>query len=113
MPGLDAYEVLPTLSRDDFLASIRHWGDVERGKRPAQSRVNQENEDPLIVAVKAGKHRFTAFREDSGPTWIICRHYLKQSGQRDKPGDRAVKQTIKNRVVYIKLVKDGIYYERS
>jgi hypothetical protein len=113
MPGLDAYEILPQASQDEFLASIRHWGNVERGKRPAESRVNQEHAEPLIVAVKAGKHRFTSFREAAGPTWVVCHHYVKQSERRDKSGDRAVKQTIKSRNVYRALVNEGAYYERS
>ncbi len=65
------------------------------------------------MAIKAGKHRFTAFREESGSTWIVCHHYLKESEQRDKIGDRAVKQTIKSHGIYLQLVKDGKYYERS
>jgi hypothetical protein len=113
MPALDAYEALSRISQDDFLSSIRHWGNVEPGKRAAQSRVNQENADPLIVAVKAGKHRFTAFREHSGPTWIVCHHYLKEGERRDKSGDRAVKQTMKTRHEYMKRVNAGTYYERS
>ncbi|MBV8370267.1 MAG: hypothetical protein JO036_15280 [Candidatus Eremiobacteraeota bacterium] len=113
MPGLDAYDSLPASSQDDFLASVRHWGNVEPGSRPAQSRVNQEHADPLVVAIKAGKHRFTAFREESGPTWIVCKHYLKESQQRDKAGDRVVKQTIKSREFYLSTVKDGTYYERN
>ena len=54
MPGLDAYESLSKNSQDDFLASIQHWGNIEPGKRAAKSRVNQEHEDPLIVAIKSG-----------------------------------------------------------
>ncbi len=53
--------------QDDFIASIEHWGNVPEGGRAAQSRVNQEHEDPLIVAIKAGKQRFTAFREEKWP----------------------------------------------
>jgi hypothetical protein len=113
MPGLDAYEALSKTDQDDFLASIRHWGNIEPGKRAAQSRVNQEHDDPLIVAVKAGKHRFTAFREEAGPAWIICLHYVKRSERRDKPGDRTVRQTIKSHEQYARLVKNGTYYERG
>lgn len=113
MPALDAYEALQKTNQDDFLSSVRHWGNVEPGKRPAQSRVNQEHADPLIVAVKAAKHRFTAFREESGPTWIVSHHYVKKAERRDNAGDRSVKQSIKSRDDYIKRVKDGTYYERS
>ena len=75
--------------------------------------MNQEHEDPLIVAIKAGKHRFTAFREVSGSTWVLDKYYLKEGEQRDKTGDRAVKQTIKSREIYICMVEEGRYYERS
>ena len=113
MPGLDSFERLPRHAQDDFLASVEHWGDVEIGKRAAQSRVNQENDDPLIVAIKAGKHRFTAFREESGPAWIVYAHYLKEGMKRDKTGDRAVERTIKARTIYFQNVKSGKYYERG
>jgi hypothetical protein len=113
MPGLDAFESLSRRDQDDLLASVVHWGGVEAGKRPAQSRVNQENENPLIIAIKAGKHRFTAFREESGPTWVLCDHYLKEGEKRDKTGDRAVKRTVEKRAAYFEAVRKGEYYERG
>ena len=113
MPALDVFEALSKPVQDDFLASVEHWGGIEIGKRPAQSRVNQENEDPLIVAVKAGKHRFTSFREESGPTWIVCDYYVKEGEKRDKAGDRAVKRTIDIRKTYFESVRAGKYYERG
>jgi hypothetical protein len=105
-----AYGVDATQSR---LASVQHWGEVETGKRAAQSRINQENDDPLIVAIKAGKHRFTAFREESGSSWIVYAHYVKEGEKRDKTGDRAIKRTIKIRTIYFEHVKSGKYYERD
>src|SRR5579875_2788217 len=101
MPALDAYEKLPPESQNDFIASVRHWGTIPPGQRPARSRVNEEHSNPVVVALKAGKHRFTAFREDSGPTWIVCRHYLKEGQQRDKIGDRAVARTLICRDDYV------------
>jgi len=89
MPALDAYEKLRRDAQDDFIASLVHWGTIRPGQRPAQSRINEEHSNPLIIAVKAGKHRFTAFKEESGPTWIVCEHYLKEGQRRDKTGDRA------------------------
>ncbi len=113
MAGLDAYEQMSVREQDDFIASIEHWGNVPEGGRAARSRVNQEHEDPLIVAIKAGKQRFTAFREESGPTWIVCDNYLKEGRKRDKTGDRAVARTIEKRTSYFDAVKKGKYYERG
>jgi hypothetical protein len=61
MPGLDAYAQLTKDKRSQVLASFIHWGDVAEGDRPLRSRVNVENGRPLILAVKAGQHRFLAF----------------------------------------------------
>lgn len=113
MSALDVYELLPTRDQEDFLASVEHWGNVAPGTRPAESRINVENKDPLIVAIKAGKHRFTAFREDSGPTWIVYAHYLKEGAKRDKTGDRAVAATVRARRRYFEQVNEGSYYERG
>jgi hypothetical protein len=113
MPGLDAFETLTARDRDAFLASVKHWGKTPLGMTPASSRINVESTNPLIVAIKVGKQRFTAFREDSGPTWIVYTHYLKQGITRDKTGDRAVERTKRARQHYIKQVKDGTYYERG
>lgn len=57
--------------------------------------------------------RFTAFREESGPTWIVYAHYVKEGQKRDKTGGRAVEMTKKARERYFIRVKDGSYYERS
>ena len=113
MPGLDAYEELRMRDRDDFLASVIHWSTLAPGVRPLESRVNVEHHDPLIVAIKAGKHRFTAFREESGPTWIVYGHYIKKGQKRDKAGDRVVERTLQARTEYFARVKEGKYYERG
>ena len=113
MPGLDRYESLPQRAQDDFQASVIHWGDIPPGQRPIRSRVNDERRDPLVVAIKAGKHRFTSFREESGPTWIVFGYYAKEAEQRDKTGDRVVSRTVDARKSYFKRVKDGTYYERG
>ncbi len=113
MPGLDAYEALPVRDQDDFQASVIHWGAIPPGGRPVQRRINEEYEDPLIVAIKAGKHRFTAFREESGPTWIVFGHYLKEGQKRDKTGDRVVRKTVSARAEYFERVNEGTYYERG
>jgi hypothetical protein len=88
-------------------------GLIPAGQRPVKSRVNREHSDPLIVTVKAGKQRFTAFREDSGPTWIVFGHYLKEGEKRDKTGDRVVTATVRARERYAKRVEDGTYYDRG
>jgi len=113
MPALEIYESLAPRDRDDFLASVEHWGNVVPGGRPAQSRVNEEHKNPVITVIKAGKHRFTAFREESGPTWIVVGHYLKEGMKRDKTGDRVVLMTLNARKRYFQRVKGGTYYERS
>ena len=82
------------------------------GLRPPTSRVNIENTNPVIVAIKAGKHRFTAFREESGPTWIVFGHYAKEGEKRDKTGDRVIETTKRARDRYFERVEDGTYYER-
>ena len=44
--------------QDAILAAVKYWGDLERGKHIAKSlRVNEEHDDPKILAIKAGKHR--------------------------------------------------------
>jgi hypothetical protein len=113
MPGLDAYESLPPRDQNDFLACAQHWGDIPPGVKPLRSRINEEHKKPLIVALKAGKHRFTAFRDERGSTWIVCVHYVKRLQQRDKAGDRAVFRTVHAREDYFERVNDGTYYERK
>ncbi|MHB1550262.1 MAG: hypothetical protein ACYCX6_03555 [Vulcanimicrobiaceae bacterium] len=113
MPGLDAYESLAVRDQDDFLASVVHWGDVPPGAKALQTRINTEHESPLIVAIKAGKQRFTAFREEHGSTWIVSRRYVKEGERRDKTGDRTIRRAIADRTDYLERVREGTYYERS
>ncbi|HEX3462570.1 MAG TPA: hypothetical protein VHS78_00770 [Candidatus Elarobacter sp.] len=75
--------------------------------------MNTEHADPLIVAVKATKLRFTAFREDRGATWVVFRSYVKEGEKRDKTGDRVVLRTLNARKLYYKRVGDGTYYDRK
>ncbi len=113
MPGLDAYELLTLRDQNDFLACLEHWGNISPGLKPLLSRVNEEHKNPLIVAIKVGQNRFTAFREESGPTWIVFMHYVKKSQRRDKAGDRAIVRTLNARRRYFKRVDGGTYYERG
>lgn len=113
MPALDIYQLLAPREQDDFLASVIHWGNIAPGQRALQSRINEESVSPLIVAIKAGKHRFTAFREERGAAWIVVGHYLKEGEKRDKTGHRAISRTLEARKFYLKRVKSGTYYERS
>ncbi|TAM74278.1 hypothetical protein EPN44_11605 [bacterium] len=113
MPGLDAYEALSERDQDDFLASVIHWGRIPVGSRPLQTRINEEHDNPPVVAIKAGKHRFSAFREESGSTWIVFGHYVKEGQKRDKAGDRVVRRTISARAEYFERVSKGKYYERN
>ena len=113
MPARDVFDRLQVRDQDDFIASVEHWGITPDGLKPLRSRINSENTNPLIVAIKAGKHRFTAFREESGPTWIVYAHYVKEGQQRDKTGDRAVEATRKARDRYFMRVRNGTYYERG
>jgi hypothetical protein len=61
MLGRDAFDELDEDDQDAILATVKYWGDLERGKHIAKSRVNEEHDDPKILAIKAGKHRFTVF----------------------------------------------------
>ena len=113
MPGLDAFEGLAARDQDDFVTSIAHWGNTPVGITPTTSRINIESTKPAIVAIKAGKQRFTAFREAAGPRWIVHAHYVKEGERRDKTGDRAIESTKGARQRYLQRVKDGTYYERG
>jgi hypothetical protein len=113
MPALDYYESLSRAERRDVLASIIYWGSVPPGETPLRSRINTEHGDPLIVAIKGAKQRFTAFRERRGSTWIVFGWYLKEGQKRDKTGDRVVLRTLKARKHYFERVEDGTYYDRD
>jgi hypothetical protein len=112
MPGLDVFERIAIRDQDDFIASVVNWSNTPAGLKPPVSRVNIENKNPVIIAIKAGKHRFTAFREESGPTWIVYGHYAKEGQKRDKTGDRVIENTKKARDRYFERVKVGTYYDR-
>src|ERR1700730_5574095 len=88
MPGRDFYDAVSEPERDELLAALTHWGTLAPGKLPQKSLVNTENKSPLILAVKAGKLRYPAFKAASGPNWIVLVPYLKEGEKRDKVGDR-------------------------
>jgi hypothetical protein len=113
MPGLDAFERLTSRDQDDFVTSVVHWGNTPVGITPTRSRINIESTNPAIVVIKAGKQRFTAFREDAGPRWIVHAHYVKEGERRDKTGNRAIESTKRARQRYLQRMKDGTYYERG
>jgi hypothetical protein len=51
--GPCAYEDLSVRDQDDFQASVMHWGELAPGHRALQTRMNDEHDDPLIVAIKS------------------------------------------------------------
>ncbi len=55
MPGLDAFDALDPEQQAAVIATFRHWADLPHGKRASESRINDENDDPKILAAKAGK----------------------------------------------------------
>jgi hypothetical protein len=112
MPGLDAYEQLTADEQERVVAAFRHWGSVAPGDHPLKSRVNVENERPTIVAVKAGQHRFLAFRSKSAD-WIVAGYYRKKSEKREKTGDREVDRVKRALNSYEARVEEGVYYERK
>lgn len=75
MPGRDEYDRLTDDEASDFLAAIAHWLERKPGDRPLRSVVNEENKNPLILAVKAGKRRFPAFEGIPGSSWIVLESY--------------------------------------
>ena len=86
---------------------------LERGKHIAKSRVNEEHEDPKILAIKAGKHRFTVFFTPaltSGSYATITRNKkqkLDKIGKGVSPtNDRAMDD-------YVRRTQRGEYYERN
>lgn len=111
MPGLDVYESLSDTERDEFLAALKHWGTLPAGTLPQRSLVNTENNQPLILAVKAGKLRYPAFKPASGPNWIILEPYEKEGDKRDKVGDRAIEAAVKAKKDYDVRSASGTYYD--
>jgi hypothetical protein len=112
MPGLDAFETLNSEDKAAVIAALRHWADLPYGKRALESRINEENANPKILAVKAGKHRFTMFH-GSDDTWVIHRYYPKGKTKLDKVGTAVVRSTKSAIADYEQRVKDGRYYERD
>jgi hypothetical protein len=112
MPALDAFEDLPIGDQDAVVATFRHWGDLPHGQRISETRVNEEHDDPKILAAKAGKHRFTVFHAGND-AWIVYGYYAKRKAKLDKVGRGAVERAIKAKDDYEERVKRGVYYERK
>ena len=113
VPGLDAFELLDPDTQNDFAARLEMWGDLPQGTHPSKTQINVESNDPLILAVKCGKHRFPAFHAEGTNTWIITAPYLKQGRTRDKRGDSAISRTIKECQDYETRTKQNVYYQRD
>jgi len=112
MPGLDDFEALRDDDKAAVIAAVQHWADLPFGKRALESRINEENANPKILAVKAGKHRFTMFH-GGAQTWIIHGYYRKGKRKLDKVGKVAMKTTKIAIADYEERAKDGKYYERE
>jgi len=112
MPARDAYGRLDADGRAAVLASAKYWADLERGKRVNDSRINEEHDDPLILAIKGDVHRFTTFHAGYD-TWIVCDYYRKQKKKLDKIGKTSIKRTLRYMADYFQRVKEGTYYERA
>lgn len=112
MSGLDAYESLNPTARAGVLAAFEHWGTTPHGERPLQSRVNEEHAKPLILAAKAGDHRFLAFHAGDD-VWVVTGYYKKQGSKLDKIGKREVQRAIAALADYELRVMQGKYYERT
>lgn len=112
MPGLDDFEALEREDQAALIATFRHWADLPHGKRASESRINEEHENPKILAAKAGKHRFTMFHAGSD-VWIIHRYYPKGKKKLDKVGRAVIKTTVLAIIDYEERVKNGTYYGRG
>lgn len=112
MPGLDAFEDLDDDDRAAVIATLELWGDLPNGIRVSDTRINEENDDPKILAAKAGKHRFAMFHAGDN-VWVVCRYYVKQKTKLDKLGKAAIKRTVADKKDYEKRVAAGEYYERD
>lgn len=112
MPGLDAFEGLSKDEKAAVMATFEHWGDLEIGKRISETRINAENAAPKVLAVKAGKHRFSMFHAGDN-IWIVCRYYEKQKQKLDRLGKVAIRLTIVDLKDYGERVSVGEYYERD
>lgn len=112
MPSLDVFEDLDSDGKAAIMAVFEHWGDLELGKRVSETRINEEHDDPKILAAKAGKHRFSMFHAGNN-VWIVCRYYEKQKQKLDKVGKAAIWLTIDDKKDYQKRLAAGEYYERN
>jgi hypothetical protein len=112
MPALDAFEDLDSDDKAAVIAVFEHWGGLELGKRVSETRINEEHDDPKILAAKAGKHRFSMFHAGNN-VWIVCRYYAKQKQKLDKVGKAAIRLTIDDKKDYEKRLGAGEYYERN
>lgn len=112
MPGLDAFEGLDNDDKAKIVATFEHWGELEPGKRVSETRINEENSDPKILAAKAGKHRLSMFHAGNN-VWVVCRYYEKQKQKLDRAGRTAIKLTIDDLREYEKHVRTGEYYDRN
>jgi hypothetical protein len=112
MPALDAFEEIPTGDQDAIVATFRHWSDLPHGRRISETRVNEEHDNPKILAAKAGKHRFTVFHAGDD-AWIVHGYYAKRKAKLDKAGRTAVELAVKAKDDYKERVKRGVYYERT
>jgi hypothetical protein len=111
MPGLDVYEKLDDESKAALLAALRHWGELSPGERPLKSRVEEEHADPLILAAKAGPHRFPAFHA-ANEVWIIAGYYKKKGQKLGKRGKGPINRAIRARTDSLNRIDEGTYYER-
>jgi hypothetical protein len=112
MPGLDDFESLDKRDQDAVIATFEYWSSIPVGKRAIETRINEEHHDPLILAGKAGKHRFTVFHA-VGDIWVVHRRYEKRGRKLDKAGRIIVKTTIAARADYYERVGRGEYYGRD
>lgn len=113
MPALDAFEGLSPEDRAGIMASFEHWGSLKPGEFPSPTRVNLEHDDPLVLAIKAKKHRFIGFHAEGTRYWVIAAYYVKQTEKLDKRGRAVIRRTLLAREDFNSRVKDGTYYERG
>ena len=111
MPGLDAFEALGYKDKAMVIATLEHWSELNLGKHVSETRINEQHGKPIILAAKAGKHRFSMFHAGNN-LWIVCRYYEKQKQKLDRKGKTAIKLTIEDRKDYIERVSAGEYYGR-
>jgi hypothetical protein len=112
MPGLDAFELLDADAQAAMIALLRHWADLPHGARVSETRIAEEHDEPKIVAVKVGTHRFTVFHGGRS-RWVVHRYYSKRKRKLDKLGRSIVKTTIAAMRDYEERLRRGTYHERT